>query len=207
MIAPGAVRRISPVLCVLLVTMGLWFSSVAPSFESVQTTLSTAVPSLVRDEGTSLFTGREVIWQSSFDAFRNGDQVERMIGWGANGQLTSGAADGFGFNRKLRGSTYAHSSVIQILLDSGALGVALFLVIVAFAVTAAARARDQAVALALCCGLLLLGGISATDVILSPSVLSVPFVAFVVLCAAAFKRDPDIAPEEDLHLSFTRSLE
>lgn len=98
--------------------------------------------------------GRVEIWQGAWRALQDGG-AEILVGWGARGQVTSGASANYayvfsGYPNPLQFS--AHNVVLQTLLDTGVLGLALLTLCVFLAASALQghwRGNDDSAAVAI----------------------------------------------------------
>ncbi|WP_220636223.1 O-antigen ligase family protein [Georgfuchsia toluolica] len=81
---------------------------------------------LVRASG-GLLSGRDVIWEAVWDRARTFSALEWIFGWGYQGQVPSGASQGYSqLFEHLRGidpeKMNVHSSALQVVLDFGLIG-------------------------------------------------------------------------------------
>jgi len=113
------------------------------------------LPTLVESRGKDLtFSGRTLIWSASLDAI--GDRP--WVGYGVGGVFREMTADPTAAMIRQIGFTafHAHSSVIQLLLDLGVIGLGLFVVAYLSTVIGAVRAVRYVPSVA-CWALLILG--------------------------------------------------
>ena len=89
-----------------------------------------------KNEGdVASFSNRDIIFATVMTAFvAQGDSMSMLFGYGSYGQVTSGISDSYAY---LFSNSYAnpdfmhvHNSILQILIDYGALGVSLFVFLV-----------------------------------------------------------------------------
>lgn len=85
-----------------------------------------------RNEGdVASFSNRDIIYASTMATFvTQGDSMSMLFGYGSFGQVTSGISDSYAFlfsnSYSNSDSVHVHNSVLQILIDYGALGVSSF---------------------------------------------------------------------------------
>lgn len=108
-------------------------------------------------------TGRTEIWQRIWDSTLSQPSATQLIGYGGNGQVPSGAYAAYSSildgGTSLPGVVYtAHNVYLQTVLDSGYLGLAVLVGVVALAVSAlwssgvVGRGLSGAVVVAMLCG-------------------------------------------------------
>lgn len=101
-----------------------------------------------RSGGSDLETGagRVYIWNSVVDTIRRTDVSHLLLGWGADGQITSGASAQYAyfFAGQARSPTSftAHNLVLQTMLDAGVIGIMALAAFVIAGVTGLARAAS-----------------------------------------------------------------
>ena len=124
-------------------------------------------------ESLSTGTGRTVVWGDVIQVFRT-PKVEHVLGYGQNGQITSGASVQYAylFAREANPLSHsAHNVLLQALLDTGWSGLVCLLALVAAVLSRLGRRWDDpyfAALLAAVISLLLLGVVQAAPTPVQP---------------------------------------
>jgi O-antigen ligase len=147
------------------------------------------LPALLEARGKDLtFSGRTVIWSASLDAIRE----RSLTGYGIGGVWRDAATDPTAPMLRKIGFTvfHSHSTVIELLLLLGAIGLVLFLLVYVSAVSGAIKALSREPALA-CWALLILG----MQFVLSLSEVAafgpwLPVMAAICVLTARANREP-----------------
>jgi O-antigen ligase len=194
--ARPAMVRLAPWVCVFALCMPLVVQTISSSAAPV---LSAVVPFFDRGVAGSeanTFGGRTPIWKTAIRVYSQEPPLRKVIGYGAAGHITSGAAPRY--VRYLRGflrhpdQGHPHSTALQVLFDSGALGLGALLLLVFRTLrrltvlpngnehpgSGAARAACVAMLLASACT-------ASTDPLLAPGPSLETFWVFLTVCACA----------------------
>jgi hypothetical protein len=77
-------------------------------------------------------TGRVYIWKGTWEVLRH-FELQHLIGWGAAGQIPSGASIHYAFvfaGQPLAYTVFTHDVVLQTILDEGYIGLAIFVAVI-----------------------------------------------------------------------------
>ena len=131
--APRLLSATAPVLVGAAGVVSLVYAWVSGAAGAVLTFLASLFPVFERGPASTLssLAGREDIWQIVLRAWRDAPLVEKVFGYGSDGQVASGASTSYSY--LFRGwmqnpyEATAHNSTLQMLIDGGLVGAVLFL--------------------------------------------------------------------------------
>lgn len=188
----GLARLAAPALVVALL-VPFWFPSMVEGVNATASRVEAAVSAFDRADRSSALSGREEIWKRALEWHRaEVGGARAAIGYGADGHVTSGVAGYYVdiFRSFLRGQAALappHSSALQVLYDSGYVGLLTLLAAGALALQrcVTAAGSGEPVALAVLAAFLALALTGATEVTFAPIAASPePFFLALALSAA-----------------------
>jgi O-antigen ligase len=117
-------------LLAVVIPLSSWIVAVVLSFLSAAG-LATAITRSPKDVSTG--NGRTIIWEAAQHQFGTSDVFHTLFGYGANGQVTSGASRQYAYLFEGLPSplfVHVHNLGLQMLLDMGVAGLALLVIAV-----------------------------------------------------------------------------
>ena len=202
---PRLLRGAAPVAVAVAGVSGFIYAWIAGAVGSALAFLASFVPYLDRGASSvstySRLDGRHDIWANVLRAWVDAPLVEKVFGYGSEGQVASGASLTYSYlfrgwlDNPYRGT--AHNSTLQMLLDAGLVGVILFLGLSIVAVTRWSRLSGS-VGLAGTSMLIVLALASLTEIATASGFGQETFWVFACLVmAASFASQPtEHAPPE-----------
>lgn len=132
-LAPLALARISAPVALGAFSLPFWFPAVSQAVNGILSWLASLLPFLSRG-GSDILSSRDLIWLISLERFGSGGLLPKLVGYGGDGHIASGASRIYGrlFQGFFQGdpaTTPPHSSAIQVLLDAGLVGLAIFVAV------------------------------------------------------------------------------
>jgi hypothetical protein len=202
--APRTFARVAPVLAVALLLLPFGYPHLRSSIAAVTNHASSVIPYLERQgvEPGSL-SHRDVIWKTSIQYWADLPADRKLLGYGADGQRTSGASNIYGSlfvgGQARPEAASTHNSALQQLYDGGLPGLLFLLAVVFVALRRwgeAVAVRGDRLALAAAAVLFALVATAATEVSLAPAKMEVALWVLMVLVGASALGGRGVGQEE-----------
>ena len=214
---PGVLRRAAPVVVLIALCVPVGFESLGGSADAV----AHHIPFSHRKGAATAqpFGNRGPIWRAILDGYGEQSLGRQLVGWGATGQYTSGISQQYAsfLAGYLRYPLYApaHSTVLQLLLDSGIAGVTALLVAITCALRRLGRAYtasagfNRTAASAGIAMLTTIGCAGMTDALIAPGqnqetfwMVMLLFIAAGVSASAIEQRAPESLRDDSHTIGF-----
>lgn len=184
LVALPRLRRLLPTAAIAVLLVPFYFGAVQGAVNATLSTTASAFPYLSRSPDVSLLSSRDIIWTSTLNHWQKLPSDRQLVGFGRDGNVTSGASSVYG--SLFTGSvldpalTSSHNTLLQQLYDAGLIG--LGLLGAAMWITARRFVGTNRAGLGVVVLLLLT---AATEVSLAPGAADVGLWVLMLLAAGA----------------------